>query len=161
MSFCLERPRLQQMLTTGQPLETLQRLIIGFWIGPFSIECYTITQPSLSFWGTNWSCKPRLVFLVGRMTPGRLVVQVVLEFSRRGCAYCAKQLPVLQDSRVRVKCVGSCFFSQTEKGEKWWGKLFAIRGWGSHIILLDPTFTPLSLGRINKITLKQKQGVTR
>ena len=26
-----------------------------------------------------------------------VAVQVVLEFSRRGCAYCAKQLPVLQD----------------------------------------------------------------
>lgn len=62
MSFCLERPWLQQMLTTGQPLETLQRLIIGFWIHPFSIGFYTITQPSLSFWGTYWGCKPRVAF---------------------------------------------------------------------------------------------------
>ena len=51
------------------------------------------------------------------MTPGRLVLQVVLEFSRRGCAYCAKQLPVLQDSRVRVKREGVvCFFPLNGKG---------------------------------------------
>lgn len=44
--------------------------------------------------------------------------QVVLEFSRRGCAYCAKQLPVLQDvmrSRAtgRSMAVGTAFVGGT------------------------------------------------